>query len=485
MKRLRYPLAGIRVRLALLFAGGFAVLLAAGGLAFYTWLAHEYRTQFDRDLEHTATSARALFQHDRGEFGTAAETAAHLLTELVFVDRVLVAADTTGRRIASTLPYVGAPLADDLDLRQRVPRPTTVTLASGRNRVYEVVLPEGLRLFIAMPMAPLEARLARLRASLLIGLPLILLAGGLVGMVAAGSALRPVTELAEAAHRISAEVMAGRSSFSALPAAPAPDELGTLTDAIDQLVARAGQRLEDERRQAGRQRAFLAETAHELRTPLAIIRNEAEVALRVGKDDGVAETLHTIEREAANLGELVGDLLALARESDEGHGPSDERRVLYLDDLAHEAVGRVRTLPVALGREIRLGHFEEAPVVANEALMRRAVLALLHNALVHAAPSPVELSAGTVERDGVSWAWLRVRDWGPGIDPRDADRVFERFERLDPRGGGSGLGLSIAQQVARVHGGELVLEQPSGGGVAFVIRIPAASPPAPVAARVP
>lgn len=469
----RYPLRGIRVRLALLFAGGFAVLLAAGGLAFYTWLAGEYRADFDRELEHTATSARALFQHDRPEFSTASETAAHLLTELVFVDRVLVAADSAGRRVAASLPYAGAPLADDLDLRQQARRPVTVPLAVGPARVLEVILPEGLRLFIAMPTAPLEARLTRLRAALLVGLPLILLVGALVGIVASRSALQPVTQLADSAHRISGEVSAGRSSFSALPPAPVRDELGTLTDAIDHLVAQAARTLADERAQAARQRAFLAETAHELRTPLAIIRNEAEVALRGGQANGSADALRTIGKEAADLGDLVGDLLALAREAGERREAGGERQDVFLDDLAHEAVARVRSLPVAVGREIRLGEFEEAPVLANVPLMRRAVLALLHNALVHAAPSAVELSAGTEARGEERWAWLRVRDWGPGIGPEDAARVFARFERLDPRGGGSGLGLAIAQQVAQVHGGELVLEQPAGGGVAFVLRVPA------------
>lgn len=471
MRSPRYPLQGIRVRLAVMFAGGFAVLLGAGGLAFYTWLSREYRADFDRELEHTATSAHALFQHDRPEFRTATETAAHLLTELVFVDRVLVAADSLGRLVASSLPYTGAPLADDLDLRQQARNPVTVSLAAGPSRVVEVPLPEGLRLLIAMPTAPLEARLARLRLALLLGLPFILLAGALVGLAASGSALRPVTELAGSAHRIAEEVSAGQSSFTPLPPTPVRDELGTLTEAIDQLVAQAARALADERQQAGRQRAFLAETAHELRTPLAIIRNEAEVALRSGQANGATLTLRTIEREAAGLGELVGDLLALAREG-EGQGTRGERTAVYLDDIAHEAVARARSLAVAAGREIRLGQFDEAPVVANAALVGRAVLALVHNALVHAAPSPVELSTGIEQHGDTVQAWLRVRDWGPGIEPGDAARVFARFEQLGPRGGGSGLGLAIAQQVARVHGGELVLEQPPGGGVAFKLIVP-------------
>lgn len=464
-----YPLRGIRVRLAALFAGGFAVLLAAGGLAFYAWLSAEYRSDFDRELEHTATSARALFQHDRPEFATATETVAHLLTELVFVDRVLVAADSAGRRIAASLPYAGAPLADDLDLRQQARRPVTAPLAAGPSRVLEVMLPENLRLYVAMPMEPLEARLARLRATLLVGLPLILLLGAAVGVVASRSALRPVTALAAAADRISEEVTRGESVFSPLPPAPVADELGTLRGAIDRLVTQASRALAEERDLAARQRTFLAEAAHEIRTPLAIIRSEAEVAL-ASRNGRREETLRTIQREAASLGDLVSDLLALAREGNAvGSG---ERTPLYLDDVAHEAVSRVRSLPVAAGREIALGAFDEAPVLANAALMQRAVLALVHNALVHAAPSAVELSTGTREGDGRRWSWLRVRDWGPGIPPGHEDRVFARFEQLGERAGGSGLGLAIARQIAQVHGGELVLEHPTDGGAAFVLLVP-------------
>lgn len=473
MSRPGYPARGIRVRLALRFAGGFAVLLAVGGAALYLWLAREYRAGFERELENAATSARVLFEHDRPEFNSANETVSHLLTELVFVDRVLVAADSTGRLIASSLPYTGgAPLADGLDLRLRARTPVTVNLGAGPSRVIEVALPEGIRLFIAMPLAPLEARLGQLRAALVLGLPLILLLGLLVGFVGSRSALQPVTSLATAAHQIAGEVSEGRSSFSPLPPARAPDELGTLTDALGRLVAQAEQTLASERQQAARQREFLAETAHELRTPLAIIRNEAEVALQGHQASGQDEALRTIQREAASLGELVSDLLALAREAGARAEVRGDRRKVYLDDIAHDAVARARGLPVAAGREIRLGQFDEAPVLANESLVGRAVLALVHNALVHAAPSAVELSTGMSVREGAPCAWLRVRDWGPGIAAADAERVFNRFERLDPRGGGSGLGLVIARQVAEVHGGELRLEQPAGGGVAFVICIP-------------
>ena len=472
---MRYPLRGIRVRLALLFVAGFAFLLAAAGAGLYWWLEREYRTDFDRELTETAQSAQALFSHDRGEFGTTAETAAHLLTELVFVDRLIVATDPSHRRIASTLPYAGAPLLmDDLDLRLHAPRPVTVSLASGRVRVVEEALPDSIRLLIAMPLAPLEQRLRQLRLSLLVGLPLILLLGGLVGAFASASALQPISRLAGAADVIAGEVASGATSFSALPPATTADEIGRLTRAIGELLEQGSLALRRDRETAEQQRRFLADAAHELRTPVAIIRSTADASLAADDDASArGEALAAIAQEATRLGSLVADLLALAREGTAAAMAA--REPVYLDDLAHNVVGRLRRLPIAAGREFAFGEFAEAPVRANPALAERAIFALVHNGLVHAPGSRIELSAG---RDA-STSWIRVRDWGPGVPPGAEVRVFERFERVDAATPGSGLGLAIARQIAEVHGGTLVLERPGDGGTAFLLRLPSLDGPSP------
>ena len=112
---------------------------------------------------------------------------------------------------------------------------------------------------------------------------------------------------------------------------------------------------------------------------------------------------------------------------------------------------------------------------ANPALAERAIFALVHNGLVHAPGSRIELSAG---RDASS-SWIRVRDWGPGVPPGAESRVFERFERVDAATPGSGLGLAIARQIAEVNGGTLVLERPAEGGTAFLLRLPSLDGPSP------
>ena len=474
-----YPLRGIRVRLAMLFVAGFAILLAAAGAGLYWWLERQYWRDFDLELTETAHSAQALFAQDRDEFATTAETAAHLLTELVFVDRTIVATDSSHRRIASTLPYTGAPLLlDDLDLRLHAPRPVTVTLTSGRARVVEEQLPDGVRLLIAMPLAPLELRLHQLRLTLLVGLPLILLLGGAVGAAASTSALKPIARLAGAADVIAGEVASGATSFSALPPASAPDEIDRLTRAIGELLEQGSRAIRRDREVAEQQRRFLADAAHELRTPVAIIRSAAEVSL-AGDDDAERrrDVLVAIAQEATRLGSLVADLLALAREG--SATAVGAREPVYLDDLAHRVVGRLRRLPIAAGREITFGEFGEAPVRANPALAERAIFVLVHNALVHAAGSRIELSAGRDLHARPPASWIRVRDWGPGVPPDAEARVFERFERLDPAAPGSGLGLAIARQIADVHGGTLTLERPNGGGTAFLLLLPSLDAPSP------
>jgi signal transduction histidine kinase len=476
-----YPINGIRVRLAALFTVGFAALLAIGAFALYWRLDARFRRDFDDQLRHTGTSARALFEHDRPEFRTTAETAAHLLTELVFADRTIVAVNAEHRRIAATLPYADAPLLDDLDLRVHAPAPTTVSLRAGPARLLEVPLPDGVRLLVAMPLEPLELRLRELRVTLGVGLPLILLLGAIVGLTTSRRALQPLIELSGAADRIGEAALRGEREPPTLPATGARDEIGHLRDALDRLVRRGSQAHRQEREVAERQRAFLADAAHELRTPVAIIRSEAEASLAADADAAAHRAaLGAIAHEAAGLGALLGDLLALARERTADQPEVRER--FYLDDLAHRVVARARKLPAAQDREIVFGEFAEAPVYGNRELIERAVLALIHNALVHAAPSRIELAAGTRATDAQPVSWIAVRDWGPGIPAAGRARIFERFARLDLRKPGSGLGLAIARQVAELHAGSLVLSPAATDArTEFILQFPAADQPSEVA----
>jgi signal transduction histidine kinase len=457
----------LRARLALVFAGSFALLLAAGaGIVFWQFRRRLYR-DFDRSMVASAETARRLFRTDRDEQGTPAQTVVHILSELPFGDRTLVAYDSTGTRLMTSEPVAGMPRFDDVPSTAPVDHPVTVTLRHGPARVLGVPLEAGVRLVIGMSPLTIEHQLDQLIRAIAAMFPLVLVIGGALGGWGAGFVLRPVNQVAVQADELGRAALAGEASFSKLPFAGGQDEIATVATAFNRLVDRLTEAIGRERRIAEQQRTFLADAAHELRTPVAIIRNEAEVALSGGADPGShREALRTIAAETGRLSGLVADLLFLARGT-EPAAPEFHQRV-FLDDLATEAVRRLRKLPEGTGRTIRWEQCEAAPVQGSAALLERAIIVLIHNALVHAPGSAIDLSTGV----SGAVAWIRVRDAGPGIPPPDRERIFNRFVRLRPNGPGSGLGLPIAHAVAQYHGGELVLEA-TPAGASFLLTVPA------------
>ena len=454
------PLA-LRARLALVFASGFALLLVLGGVVLYLQLARGYQRDFDHGLEDGARAARSILAIDRLEYPTKEAAVAHVVGELIYGDRTIVAFALGGSVLSVSRRIPDHPYFDDVRPTMLLGVPTTVTLRAGEARVLRTPLTDGIELVLALDTSPLQHQLARLRLALFTGLPLILIVGGVFGAWASGLVLRPVVAVASAAERVGQEVAEGATSFSPLPPRTAGDELTILTEAMNLLIDRLGAALARERDAAERQRQFLADAAHELRTPVAILRSEAEVTLEGGGSEAeYREALGRIAAESEDLGRLVSDLLLMARSDSEALTPRRER--VYLDDLAHLVISRASKLPQAAGREFRWDDFEAAPVMGDPALLERALLALVHNALVHAT-GPVVLSSGVRRQGGRDWSWLSVRDFGPGIPTAERERVFKRFSRLDRESAGAGLGLSIARAIAEAHGGTLTLVEVTPG----------------------
>ena len=218
----------------------------------------------------------------------------------------------------------------------------------------------------------------------------------------------------------------------------------------------------------GRMRRFMADAAHELRTPVAVVRARAEVALQRPREsaDYVA-ALEGIAGEGRRLGGIVDDLLTLAR-ADAGEWPLTLER-FFLDDVVLDAAASARILAATKGVRVHVDALEEAPVVGDPALLRQLVMILLDNA-VKFTPGEGEVRVGITRRSGR--VVLGVTDTGPGIPADVLPHVFERFFRGDQsrtRNGGAGLGLSIAQWVATLHGGELTIESPGQGTRATLI----------------
>jgi two-component system, OmpR family, sensor histidine kinase MprB len=260
--------------------------------------------------------------------------------------------------------------------------------------------------------------------------------------------IAPVTELTDAAEHIEATGDLGRRID-----ADGHDEVGRMAARFNGMLARL-------QTSQAQQRQLVADASHELRTPVTSLRTNVEVlrdAPAMGESDRRA-LLDDVVEQAEELGNLVGDLIALARDGETPPATEDVR----LDELVAEAVVRARRHAPAVTFALRA---EACVVSAAPDRIGRAVNNLLDNAAQHA--DRVEV---TVSADGV----VAVRDYGPGVPPEDAPLVFDRFYRgATARGrSGSGLGLAIVRQVAESHGGSVRVESPEDGGARFVLALP-------------
>ena len=228
-------------------------------------------------------------------------------------------------------------------------------------------------------------------------------------------------------------------------------------------------------------RRFMADAAHELRTPLAVLRSRTEIALQHARDPAAYVTaLEGIGADTQRLARIVEDLLMLAR-ADAGERPVERKRV-YLDDIALDTATAMRDIAQARGVALSVDEFEEAVVDGDAALLGQLVMILLDNAVKFTpAGGTIRL---TVSAPG-GRAVMSVQDTGIGIPPDQIERVFERFYRGDPARthrtddgsrGGAGLGLAIARWIADAHGAEISLDSTPGAGTRATVSFPPAAP---------
>jgi two-component system sensor histidine kinase CiaH len=227
------------------------------------------------------------------------------------------------------------------------------------------------------------------------------------------------------------------------------------------------------RRAIDAQRRFVADASHELRTPVAIIRADAEVLQREGHVVASGQVLAAdIVDEAARLGRLVGDLLTIA--STEAQGLVLDTARLDLGPLVQETARRLEPLGASHDLAIEVTADDGLIVDGDRDRLVQLLVILLDNAVGHApASSSIEVSAG---RAGAT-VELAVRDRGPGVPEADRARIFEPFTRAAAGRrdrSGSGLGLAIASSIVAAHRGAIRVEAPPGGGARFVVTVPLA-----------
>nr|WP_255422016.1 ATP-binding protein [Tessaracoccus sp. MC1627] len=301
---------------------------------------------------------------------------------------------------------------------------------------------------VALPLRDVEGVLQALRVSLVGVVPtLTLLLAGVIWL-ALGRALRPVEQLRVAAARVAREGGPG-----ALPVPAADDELGALARTLNEMLDRLD-------RAAARQRGFVEDAAHELRSPISSLRAAVEVAEAHPAAFTSGELAAELAPEVRRMQALVDDLLLLARVGATGARRDDAD----LAALVGDAVAGVRA---GVAVEVR----GAGRAWVDAAAVGRVVRNLVENAARH---------ARGVARVTVSDGVVVVEDDGAGIPAGDRERVFERFVRLDEarerEGGGSGLGLAIAREIARDHGGEVTLGESDLGGLSATVSLPVGRP---------
>jgi len=318
-----------------------------------------------------------------------------------------------------------------------------------------------------------DAAVERAGSALLLGGPPAVLLAGIGAWLLAGAALRPVERMRRQTAEISEKDLDRR-----LAVPSTRDEIAALGTTMNALLARLQDALE-------RERGFVADAGHELRTPLAILRTELELAARPGRSrDDLVAAVAAAGQETDRLIRLAEDLLLLARA--DNHQPIVRAGPVVLADLLAAAARGAAARCEPRGVTVELDAAGIPPVVEADAdRLRQAVDNLLDNATRHAPPGSTV--AVRVSRPRAAAVAVEVADRGPGFPPAFLPHAFERFHRAEAArsrdGGGTGLGLSIVRAIAEAHGGTATAANRPDGGAVVTVELPLAAAPAPLGGR--
>jgi two-component system OmpR family sensor kinase len=449
----------IRIRVAGAFAVAMAIVLVGASWFVYTSLASHLTYALNHDLRLRADDLTALVQtpgdslrgSNESRFVESGEAYAQLL-------------DARGHVLDSTLPLESKSVLTPEELTRALResffanRDTVPGLDEPSRLLAAPVERSGQRLVLVVGTTRQDRAetLSSLRGQLLVAIPFALILATLAGYVLAGFALRPVEAMRRRAEEISAETQGER-----LPVPETGDEIERLGATLNSMLARLEGALE-------RERDFVADAGHELRTPLALLRTELELALRHSDSaEELRAAIRAASEEAERLVQLAEDLLLIARTD---KGELDLRlEPLEVPMLLASVATRFEWRAAEAGREV----VAEAPpsgIVGGDRLrLEQALGNLIDNALRYG-EGPVRLEA----RQSGSDVELHVLDDGAGFPVEFLPRAFERFTRAsaDRSGRSTGLGLSIVQTIASAHGGVAGAANRAQGGADVWIRVP-------------
>ncbi len=464
----------IRARLTAWYSAVLAVVLIAFGAVSYGVTRSQISATADEALVTTARELAAALSNETGDAsGALGEPATEVLLDFRYSDQPIFVFSPDGKPVASS-STPGARTLDLRPLRERIMRRqygfSTISAIPGDFRLFTLparVLGRPYVVAVGRSMAAQERTFEQLRRSMLLAIPLALLAAALGGYLLARQTLAPVSQMSRMAREIGADRLEDR-----IPVANPRDELGELAQTLNGLLERLHQSFQLQRR-------FMADASHELRTPVSILQGELDVTLARENREAreYRDSMEIMRRSVRKLTRIVRDLFLIAR-TDAGQYPV-RHGTFFLDEVVTTTVHELRTLAAERGVRIVAEHESEMALEGDEDLIQRMLANLIENAIKYT-PAGGEVFVIAAASNGCYR--LTVRDTGIGIEPESQPRVFERFYRGDlaravtvsenTRGSGAGLGLPIARWVADAHGGTISLLSSSEKGSTFEVVLP-------------
>ena len=493
--------SSLRTKLIVMITGLMLLTVALTAVTTAALFRQELVRQLDSDLESNRDNVSVYLTsvESQADFIVPQHTILRFYGELW---------DNEGQQQVNTpiSPTMDGPKLDALTADEAIARgseafdvPGTAPDSDGwRVRLYRINTGEGT-VAVALPLETVSSSVERV-TTLVVTVGLITTAGAIaVANMAVRHAFKPLNRVDRTASMIAAGDLSQR-----VENAPPDTEVGRLSRSLNAMLTHIERAFRDKEQSEATMRRFVQDASHELRTPLVTIRGFSELYRHGGitKPEDVDAAMGRIESEATRMGQLVEDLLTLAR-LDEQRTPEHtilDLRMLGMDAVLDAKVNAPERAVTLVGLDG--ARPESAPVFGDEGRIRQVVANLMTNALRYTPEgTPIELAVGTVDvlpgtqessgRPGgvgphsdegsVRHSVIEIRDHGPGVSDEDAARIFERFYRADSsrhrETGGTGLGLAIVAGIVAQHDGSLRLEPTDGGGATFSVRLPWCPPP--------
>lgn len=447
----------LRWRLTLWYLGTLLVILLGFGVSMHAMIRNHFYARQDAELKQEATEIADELAKSPEEFPNLFQTRyAENVRVLIRINREdgSILCGSTALQVQSLPPIdpgrePGSTLIQDFELPNL-----------GWERLYSQLIPTTaglMHLQIAVPISGMLEELRSFTTILIVSGALALIAACLGGMIIVQQALHPLEQMMHTAERISME-----DSVELVLVNNPNDELGRLATTLNSTFVRMRKSVQ----QMGR---FTADAAHELRTPLAVLRLECDVALNSNPaSEDLKKSLRLALEEIDRLSKIVDELLVLSR-MDSGTSNISQEDV-YIAPLLDDVVESLESVAIAHGVALSADSIPDAVLRGNDVAISRLFFNLIDNAIKFTPPrGKVQISA---KREGNELT-ISVADTGIGIERDHWDHLFDRFYRVDASrnfdSGGTGLGLAICKSIADAHGATISIDSTVGKGTTFSV----------------